>query len=177
MIRCVFVGLFFAFYALCSAQCSYFLTGRPFGFERNNAIKEVGFRWGITVCYAGNDVAEELGLSAIAAANDTVQVRMEKTHGAAWLTAFYQEVDREEQWQNKVRMALAKKEEKGEKNQYILVRNLGKGLCEVFLLDASTAKTQCLSWYRGKVKRKVKLTKQASECTLPYGFPENGIIK
>ncbi|NDB35941.1 MAG: hypothetical protein EB023_11520 [Flavobacteriia bacterium] len=177
MIRSIIVGLFLGSYALCAAQCTYFLTGRPFGFERNNAIKEVGFRWGITVCYAGNDVAEELGLSAIAAANDSVQVRMEKSHGAAWLTAFYQEVDREEQWQNKVRMALVKKEGNGGNNRYVLVRNLGKRKCEAFMLDVSTSKTQCLGWYRGKVKRNVKLIKQASECTLPYDFPENGVLK
>ncbi|MFM7387161.1 MAG: hypothetical protein ACKO5L_03280, partial [Bacteroidota bacterium] len=82
--RAIWVGFVFFIGLNASGQASYYLTGRPFSFERNNAIKEVGFRWGLNISYAGNDVAEALGLTAIAAANDSVERIMVQSYGAEW---------------------------------------------------------------------------------------------
>ena len=159
------------------AQATYYLTGRPFGFERNNAIKEVGFRWGLNISYAGNDVAETLGLTAIAAANDSVNHVMEKSYGAEWLGTFYAQVDQEEALHQRIRQALNPITDGAGSNRFILIRKLDKQRYEAFQLDASSSHTRCIARYLGKVKRRVRMKQQESGCDLPYDFPQNGIIK
>ncbi len=159
------------------AQATYYLTGRPFGFERNNAIKEVGFRWGLNISYAGNDVAETLGLTAIAAANDSVERIMVQSYGAAWLENFYAQVDQEEALHQRIRQVLNPTNEGAGSNRFILIRKLDKKRYEAFQLDASSSHTQCIARYLVKAKRKVRMKQQEGGCELPYDFPQNGIIK
>jgi hypothetical protein len=159
------------------AQATYYLTGRPFGFERNNAIKEVGFRWGLNISYAGNDVAETLGLTAIAAANDSVERIMVQSFGAEWLGTFYAQVDQEEALHQRIRQALNPTTDGAGSNRFILIRKLDKKRYEAFQLDASSSHTRCIARYLGKAKRKVRMKQQESGCDLPYDFPQNGIIK
>lgn len=170
--------LFFLSFALCTSfysQATYFLTGRPFGFERNNAIKEVGLQWGFKVRYAGSDVAEERGLAAIASANDSVQEQMTKRKGADWLNVFYAEVDKEELLHQKIRSALGIQ---GGENRYVLVQGVGKRRYVAYVIDASAAdKTKCIARYACKVKRKVKVKPLGEGGEIPYDFPENGIVK
>jgi hypothetical protein len=175
--RAIWVGFVFFFGLNTSAQESYYLTGRPFSFERNNAIKEVGFRWGLNISYAGNDVAETLGLSAIAAANDSVERIMVQSYGAAWLENFYAQVDQEEALHQRIRQALNPTNEGAGSNRFILIRKLDKKRYEAFQLDASSSHTRCIARYLGKAKRKVRMKQQEGGCELPYDFPQNGIIK
>lgn len=175
--RALWVGFGWFIGLTVHAQATYYLTGRPFGFERNNAIKEVGFRWGLNISYAGNDVAETLGLTAIAAANDSVNHVMEKLYGAEWLGTFYAQVDQEEALHQRIRQALNLHLKGVGENRYILIRKLDPKRYEAFDLDASTSHTRCLARYLGKVKRRVRMKQQESGCDLPYDFPQNGIIK
>lgn len=175
--RAIWVGFVFFFGLNASAQESYYLTGRPFSFERNNAIKEVGFRWGLNISYAGNDVAEALGLTAIAAANESVNHMMEKSYGAEWLGAFYAQVDQEEALHQRIRQALNPISDGAGSNRFILIRKLDKKRYEAFQLDASSSHTRCIARYLGKAKRKVRMKQQEGGCELPYDFPQNGIIK
>jgi hypothetical protein len=175
--RAIWVGFVFFIGLNASAQASYYLTGRPFGFERNNAIKEVGFRWGLNISYAGNDVAEALGLTAIAAANDSVERIMVQSYGAEWLGTFYAQVDQEEALHQRIRQALNPTNDDAGSNRFILIRRLDKKRYEAFQLDASSSHTRCVARYLGKAKRKVRMKQQEGGCELPYDFPQNGIIK
>jgi hypothetical protein len=175
--RAIWVGFVFFIGLNVSAQASYYLTGRPFSFERNNAIKEVGFRWGLNISYAGNDVAEALGLTAIAAANDSVERIMVQSFGAEWLGTFYAQVDQEEALHQRIRETLNLNLKGVGENRFILIRKLDPKRYEAFDLDASTSHTRCLARYLGKVKRRVRMKQQESGCDLPYDFPQNGIIK
>jgi hypothetical protein len=175
--RAFWVGVILLIGLAVHAQATYYLTGRPFGFERNNAIKEVGFRWGLNISYAGNDVAEALGLTAIAAANDSVERMMVKSYGAEWLGAFYNQVDQEEALHQRIRQALNLNLKGAGENRYILIRKLEPERYEAFDLDASTSHTRCRARYLGKVKRRVRMKQQETGCELPYDFPQNGIVK
>lgn len=175
--RAIWVGFVFFIGLNVSAQASYYLTGRPFSFERNNAIKEVGFRWGLNISYAGNDVAEALGLTAIAAANDSVERIMIKSYGAEWLITFFAQVDQEEALHQRIRKALNPITDGAGSNRFILIRKLDKKRYEAFQLDASSSHTRCIARYLGKAKRKVCMKQQEGGCELPYDFPQNGIIK
>ena len=175
--RAIWVGFVFFIGLNVSAQASYYLTGRPFSFERNNAIKEVGFRWGLNISYAGNDVAETLGLTAIAAANDSVERIMIKSYGAEWLITFFAQVDQEEALHQRIRKALNPITDGAGSNRFILIRKLDKKRYEAFQLDASSSHTRCIARYLGKAKRKVCMKQQEGGCELPYDFPQNGIIK
>ncbi|MFM7565419.1 MAG: hypothetical protein ACKO4K_01590 [Flavobacteriales bacterium] len=175
----IFCSIVFVFSGLwCTAQMTYYLTGRPFGFERNNAIKEVGIRWGINVTYVGNDVAETQGLAAINTANERVNQEMEKTNGVDWLTAFYLQVDKEEALHQRIRQALNLPINGAGSNRFIMIRKLDKKRYEAFELDASSSShARCVARYLGKAKNKVRMKLQESGCELPYDFPQNGIIK
>ena len=181
--RAIWVGFVFFFGLNTSAQESYYLTGRPFSFERNNAIKEVGFRWGLNISYAGNDVAEALGLTAIAAANDSVERIMVQSFGAEWLGTFYEQVDQEEALHQRIRQALNPTTDGAGSNRFILIRKVDyppkvdKKRYEAFQLDASSSHTRCIARYLGKAKRKVRMKQQEGGCELPYDFPQNRIIK
>ncbi|MBM3164676.1 MAG: hypothetical protein FJZ80_04360 [Bacteroidetes bacterium] len=175
--RAIWLGFVLCIVLNASAQASYYLTGRPFGFERNNAIKEVGFRWGLNISYAGNDVAETLGLTAIAAANDSVERIMVTSYGAEWLGTFYAQVDQEETLHQRIRQALNLPADGAGSNRFILIRSLGKKRYEAFVLDASSSQTRCVARYLGKAQRKVCMKQQDSGCELPYDFPQNHIIK
>jgi len=175
--RAFWVGFVFFIGLNASAQASYYLTGRPFGFERNNAIKEVGFRWGLNISYAGNDVAEALGLTAIAAANDSVERIMVQSYGAEWLGTFYAQVDQEEALHQRIRQTLNPTNDGAGSNRFILIRKVDKKRYEAFQLDASSSHTRCIARYLGKTKRKVSMKQQEGGCELPYDFPQNGIIK
>jgi len=161
---------------LCTAQMKYYLTGRPFGFERNNAIKEVGLRWGMDVLYAGSDVADDTQLGMISKANESVQGMMEKEHGVNWLDKFYLQVAEEEVLHKRIRQSIALLDKALLENSFVLVRR-EKNDYEAFILDASTAKTRCVARYKGKEKRRIKWKKQKDGCVIPYDFPQNGIIK
>lgn len=97
----------FAFLLVANAQMkyTYYLTGRPFSVERNNAIRTVGSGWKITFEYAGNDVIEMNGFDKIQAHNDSVSklIGTATKHGEEWINVFYSEVDAEEAQQQTIR--------------------------------------------------------------------------
>lgn len=87
------------------AHYTYYLTGRPYSIEHNNAIKTVGEEWKISFEYAGSDVIEMAGLEKINALNDSISLLIgDKTGlGEGWQTVFYAEVSVEEEKQQLIR--------------------------------------------------------------------------
>lgn len=83
----------------------YYLTGRPFNVEYNNAILAVGKEWNISFEYAGNDVIEMNGLEKINSHNDSVSklIRTKTGHGENWLNILFSEVALEDEKQRLIR--------------------------------------------------------------------------
>lgn len=104
VLSCVFYSSFFA-----QNDVTYYLLGRPFNAERNNAITVVGKAWGIQIEYAGMNKIELNGLEYYNKHNDSISKLIgEKTKlGEEWINTFYSEVDKEELEQNEIRSLIS----------------------------------------------------------------------
>ena len=164
---------------------TYYLTGRPFTFERNNAIKEVGSTWGITVIYAGSDVVEQLGLDEINKEVDRVDSIIALTRGREWLSNFYSEVDKQQATHELIRhhlyyanipaLSTSTKDTQVVEHKIILRQIKRKTFLASIITIVNTETIRCDATYRIKWNRSKKMKLQ-SQCAVPYQFPENGII-
>ncbi len=162
-----------------------YLIGRPFSVSRNNAIKEVGRSWGFKVEYAGDDVVSEIGLDSLNKQMGEFDAAMAKTRGAFWLGKFYEEVDSMENVHNKLRDELRKVEpvaiapiQSGTQffeRQIILIQENKKRFRAVVISTRSTNETECEMEFLMRLRKRIRIKKRTG-CSLPYEFPENGII-
>lgn len=174
----IFIFLFLAVHAVGYTQ-TYYLTGRPFPLERNNAIKEVGKQWGIDVNYAGNDVVEAVGLDSLNQLIDAQFAIIQAKKGPEWLENFYKQVDRVEGIHKDIRQFVLN-------SQYIprgiyperklIIARINKRKFSVVAVEVvSSDRVICMTELMVRWTKRKKLTVQ-NECSLPYEFPENGII-
>jgi hypothetical protein len=170
-------------YAIGMGQ-TYYLTGRPTTFERNNAIKEVGMKWAITVMYAGSDVVEQMGLEAINKEIERADSLIALRKGKDWLGSFYSEVDATQATLDLIRQHLYNaiqtlsppKNNAPFEEQKIIIHQLKRRTYQasiVSITDNHTATCKATYFIKWNRMKKMKLQVQ---CELPYQFPENGII-
>lgn len=162
---------------------TYYLTGRPFSFERNNAIKEVAFRWGFTMNYAGNDVVDAVGLDSLNRCNDSIHklIGVQSGLGNDWLNGLFEQVDKEELIHEKIRSQLRIHplfilKTKNYVEHFILVtRGAKPKQYKAFVWSKNAEGVSCIASFECKVKRKVAV-KELNDCQIPYEIPQNGLI-
>lgn len=179
------LGLFiFCLHGLLSAQ-TYYMTGRPFSFERNNAIIETANSWGFKVVYAGGDLSENLGMDSINEMNARFESKQSgKLKGEDWLGAFFLATDKVEKSHHQIREAVKLTSE------YFNATNTYEEVLVLVQMDSSKRKRYgayvlgvesqgalaCLQKFSVKKRRRVAL-KPDVDCELPYEIPQNGILK
>jgi hypothetical protein len=184
MIRFIAVFFFLGATIITSSQTMY-LTGRPYSFSRNNAIKEVGRSWGFKVEYAGDDVVNEIGLDSLNRQMDHFDALIAKTKGIFWLGEFYAEVDSIEILHNKLRDELRRVKTAATdpiqsgtqffERQIILVEEKKNLFRAVVISTKSTNETVCEAEFLMRLRKRIRI-KNGTGCSMPYQFPENGII-
>lgn len=183
MIR--FIAVFFFLGATINTYSqTMYLTGRPYSFSRNNAIKEVGRSWGFKVEYAGEDVVNEIGLDSLNRQMDHFDAVIAKTKGIFWLGEFYVEVDSIEILHNKLRDELRRVKTAATdpiqsgtqffERQIILFEQKKNRFRAVVISTRSTHETLCESEFLMHLRKRIRI-KKGTGCSLPYQFPENGI--
>jgi hypothetical protein len=173
--------IFYSSFTLVSQ--TYYLTGRPFSFERNNAIKEVAFRWNFTMNYAGNDVVDAVGLDSLNRYNDSIHklIGVQSGLGNDWLNGLYEQTDKEELIHEKIRNQLRIQplfilKTKNHVENFILVTKLPKRKHYKAIVWSKNAEgVTCLASFDCKLNRKVAV-KNLNDCQLPYAIPQNGLI-
>jgi hypothetical protein len=174
-----FYIIFFLFAHFIGYSQTYYLTGRPFPLERNNAIKEVGKQWGIDVKYAGNDVVESVGLDSLNQLIESQHALIQAQRGSDWLGDFFKQVDEVQAIHDEIRRYVLN-------NQYIpqgdyperklIIARSNKRTYRVVVVEVeSTERVTCKSEYMVRWTKRKKLTTKEG-CSLPFQFPENGII-
>lgn len=148
----------------------YYLTGRPFGLERNNAIKEIGNRWGLEIAYAGGDIFEALGIDSV----NSVNQKVADQRGENWLTEFYLAVDKEEMRHQKIREGFLNTSKRKEDYTTLIHHHKGKKyiLLEVSIPGEGAA--LCMSAYMCRLGRKISI-RPYETCKIPYAIPQNGL--
>jgi hypothetical protein len=187
MIRFIAAFFFLGATIITYSQTMY-LTGRPYSFSRNNAIKEVGRTWGFKVEYAGDDVVNEIGLDSLNRQMDHFDAVIAKTKGIFWLGEFYAEVDSIEILHNKLRDELRRVKRAATdpiqsgtqffERQIILVEDKKDRFRAVVISTKSTKSTNetvCEAEFLMRLRKRIRI-KNGTGCSMPYQFPENGII-
>jgi hypothetical protein len=189
MFKSFCLALFFSSFTLVSQ--TYYLTGRPFSFERNNAIKEVAFRWNFTMSYTGNDVVDAVGLDSLNRYNDSIHklIGMQSGLGDDWLNELFEQTNKEELIHEKIRNQLRTHPlfipiTKGYADNFIgyvehfiLVTKVSKPKhYKAFVWSKNAEEVICLASFDCKYKRKVTVKHLNDYCQLPYEIPQNGLI-
>ena len=158
---------------------TYYLTGRPFPLERNNAIKEVGKQWGIDVTYAGGDVVETYGLDSLNRLIDTQYALIQMKKGPEWLGDFYKQVDEVEAIHKDIRQFVLNSQyiPRGDyPERKLIISRINNRKYRVVVVEvASSERVTCFSECLVRWTKRRKLT-ALEGCSVPYQFPENGII-
>jgi hypothetical protein len=158
---------------------TYYLTGRPFPLERNNAIKEVGKQWGIDVTYAGGDVVETYGLDSLNRLIDAQYALIQMKKGPEWVGDFFKQVDEVEAIHKEIRQFVLNTQyiPRGDypERKLIIARRNKRTYRVVVVEVASSERVTCFSECLVRWTKRRKLTAQEG-CSLPFQFPENGII-
>jgi hypothetical protein len=169
----------------CLVAQTYYITGRPFSYERNNAIIETANSWGFKVVYVGGDLAENLGMDSI----NNMNARFEsdqswKLKGDDWLGAFFTATDKVEKSHSEIREAVKMTSE------YLNATKTYEELIILVQMDSTKRKrygayvlgvesqgaVECLQKF--SVKKRCRLAlKPDADCELPYEIPQNGILK
>lgn len=166
-----------------SAQ-TFYLTGRPFSFERNNAMVEAATKWGFSVAYVGGDLMETMGMDSINALNESfITKRGGKLKGEDWLASYFVEVDVQEKRHQDIRRALNTSNyilsaKKAYREVYIMVQNKpteAKRFDAFVLGIASQGQVVCTQKLSVKSGRRVRF-KPVDDCQIPYEIPQNGIV-
>jgi hypothetical protein len=174
-----FYIIFFLFAHFIGYSQTYYLTGRPFPLERNNAIKEVGKQWGIDVKYAGNDVVEAVGLDSLNQLIDDQYALIQAKKGSEWLGDFFKQVDEVQVIHEEIRHYVLYSQflPRGDypERKMIIARSNKRTYRVVVVEVESSERITCLSECIVRWTKRKKLTPQKG-CSLPFQFPENGII-
>ena len=189
MLKFLYLLLFYSSFTLVSQ--TYYLTGRPFSFERNNAIKEVAFRWNFTMSYAGNDVFDAVGLDSLNRYNDSIHklIGVQSGLGVDWLNELFEQTNKEELIHEKIRNQLRThplfiRITKGYTDNFIgyvehfiLVTKVSKPKhYKAFVWSKNAEEVICLASFDCKFNRKVNVKQLNDYCQLPYEIPQNGLI-
>jgi hypothetical protein len=170
--------MFFLVAYLVGYTQTYYLTGRPFPLERNNAIKEVGKQWGIDVKYAGDDLVEAVGLDSLNQLIDAQYALIQTKKGPEWLGDFFKQVDEVQAIHEEIRhyVLYAQFIPRGDypERKLIIARINNRKYRVVVVEVASSERITCLSECLVRWTKRKKLTPQKG-CSVPYQFPENGI--
>ena len=180
---------FFALFIFCLHGClvaqTYYMTGRPFSYERNNAIIETANSWGFKVVYVGGDLAENLGMDSINNMNARFESEQSgKLKGDDWLGAFFLATDKVEKSHSEIREAVKLT------NEYLHATKTHEELIVLVQIDSTKRKkygayilgvesqgaVACLQKFSVKKRYRVAL-KPDVDCELPFEIPQNGILK
>jgi hypothetical protein len=174
-----FYIIFFLLTHFIGYSQTYYLTGRPFPLERNNAIKEVAKQWGIDVKYAGSDVVEAVGLDSLNKLIDDQYAFIQTKKGSVWLGDFFMQVDEVQAIHDEIRRYVLNNQyiPQGDypERKLIIARNKKRTYRVVVVEVESTERVTCKSEYLVRWTKRKKLTTREG-CSLPFQFPENGII-
>jgi hypothetical protein len=179
----------FALFIFCLHGClvaqTYYMTGRPFSYERNNAIIETANSWGFKVVYVGGDLVENLGMDSINNMNARFESKQsEKLKGEEWLGTFFTATDKIEKSHSQIRDAVKLT------NEYLHAMKTHEELIVLVQIDSTKRKkygayilgvesqgaVACLQKFIVKKRCRVSL-KPDVDCELPYEIPQNGILK
>lgn len=173
----------------CAFSQLYYLTGRPYSIERNNAIIETGIKWGIEFQYVGSDVIDEFGVDEINGHNDSVSKLIQNKRGIEndWMTVFYTQVDQVESFQNNIRAQIKtlesfKQIELNHQEIFVLIhKNKPSGKwhsCIVFevMYHESKPNVKCIKSICYNERRNQFKVKKTISCNLPYEIPQNGVV-
>jgi hypothetical protein len=164
---------------------TYYMTGRPFSYERNNAIIETANSWGFKVVYVGGDLAENLGIDSINNMNAKFESEQSgKLKGEDWLGTFFLATDKVEKSHSQIREAVKMT------GEYLNATKTYEELIVLVQIDSTKRKRYgayvlgvesqgavvCLHKFRVKKRYRVAL-KPDVDCELPYEIPQNGILK
>jgi hypothetical protein len=171
--------MFFLAAYLVGFTQTYYLTGRPFPLERNNAIKEVGNQWGIDVTYAGGDVVETYGLDSLNRLIDAQYALIQMKKGPEWLGDFFKQVDEVEAIHKEIRQFVLNTEFIPRGNypeRKLIIARINKRKFSVVVVEVvSSDRVICMTELMVRWTKRKKLT-ALEGCSVPYQFPENGII-
>ena len=180
----IFALFIFCLHGWLVAQ-TYYMTGRPFSYERNNAIIETANSWGFKVVYVGGDLVENLGMDSINNMNARFESKQSgKLKGDDWLGAFFTATDKVEKSHGQIREAVKLTIE------YIKATITHEELMVLVQMDSTKSKrygayilgvesqgaVACLQKFSVKKRRCVTL-KPDVYCEIPYEIPQNGILK
>ena len=164
---------------------TYYMTGRPFSYERNNAIIETANSWGFKVVYVGGDLVENLGMDSINNMNARFESKQSgKLKGEDWLGAFFLATDKVEKSHSQIREAIKLTSEyfnatKTHEELIVLVQidSTKRKRYGAYILGVeSQGVVVCIQKFRVIYRRRV-LLKPGLNCTIPYEIPQNGILK
>ena len=180
----IFALFIFCLHGWLVAQ-TYYMTGRPFSYERNNAIIETANSWGVKVVYVGGDLVENLGMDSINNMNARFESKQSgKLKGEEWLGAFFLATDKVEKSHRQIREAVKLT------NEYLHAKKTHEELIILVQMDSTKSKRYgayilgvesqgamaCLQKFSVKKRRRVTL-KPDVDCELPFEIPQNGILK
>lgn len=180
----IFALFIFCLHGWLVAQ-TYYMTGRPFSYERNNAIIETANSWGFKVDYVGGDLVENLGMDSINNMNARFESKQSgKLKGEEWLRAFFTATDKVEKSHRQIREAVKLT------NEYLHAKKTHEELIVLVQIDSTKRKkygayilgvesqgaVACLQKFSVKKRRRVTL-KPDVDCELPFEIPQNGILK
>ena len=180
----IFALFIFCLHGWLVAQ-TYYMTGRPFSYERNNAIIETANSWGFKVVYVGGDLVENLGMDSINNMNARFESKQSgKLKGEDWLGAFFLATDKVEKSHRQIREAVKFTSE------YLRAAKTYQEVLVIVQADVTKSKRYgayvlgvesqgvlvCTQKFKVKNRRRVVL-KTSLDCELPYEIPKNGILK
>lgn len=184
------------FIALTSVIClnaqntfTYYLMGRPFSIERNNALRTIGKENKINFEFAGNDLIELKGIEYFVDYNDSISKLISTSKlGENWLDNLFSKTDEEEKRQNEAREIV-----KGTKHYETWSHNLFEPIILIKKLHARKNvkytvyvvgqlkedehrkfNTHLIFRYN-KNKKKIMIKSQKIR-PLPFTLPQNGLI-
>lgn len=187
--KTIFILFCVVFLGSCWAQeTTYYLIGRPFTVEHNNAMHTVGKRWSIQFHYVSQQEMDERGWDELAHYTDSVfkKVANESSFGMDWYNEFVKQSLEIEHQQNAIRKKLLsldemKKTLENPTEYYLLFeekkRFFKKGYSISFVVqraDKQGYETKQLYFYQTK-KDKFKTLHVRNSC-LPFELVQNGLI-
>lgn len=167
---------------------TYYLMGRPFSVERNNAIIEVGKSWDLTIEYAGQDKIELNGLEYYNKHNDSVSKLIEREIAVDWLNLFYALVDQEEIDQNRIRDYIKQEVSFSETSDLLFQPFLlmekkkcrKKSIYTIYLIGQLKSDEQRTFYthliYKYNTRKKSLKLKSEKKTELKMFLPQNGIM-
>lgn len=168
-------------------KTTYYLVGRPFTIERNNAMQTVGGEWDICFQYLTQKEIDAKGLEKVAAYTDSVFKKIAKSSAFKenWYNEFIRQATEEEHTQNEIRLKVAREEQfkaltKGKTEVVILLEKEKKRFKKYYLVYIVTQIPEAKGFeVVGKVEYRIKKKKlswkKVSSACLPFELIQNAL--